>query len=191
MSEEMNNQNDLNEEDIENAEAQAAEAKPKLDLVSRVALITTAVLVVLSIVLLIFIISNERDTSVIKIDIERGEQETLTFDNLALIPGEQSEYKLELNVGSTQKYDLHLDFRETHDGDLKKYARAKIIVEDEVIFDDLLSKLLEKASFSLPIDLKEKKSASIGLIYYLPEEIGNEAQDTEATFELTITAGNE
>lgn len=158
--------------------------------VVRVILIATAVLLLLGIILFIAVIFNDKDTSVIKVKLEKGENETIAFENLALLPGEQCEYNVELTVGSAKKYDLTLDFNETREGELKKYACAKISVSGEVIFDDLFTKLFEKRSFSLPIDLSEQDSTRINLLYYLPETVGNEAQDTAADFTLVINAGN-
>ena len=157
---------------------------------ARIILITTIVLVLIAIVLFVAVAFNEKDTSVIKVKLDSGENEKISFENLALIPGEQCEYEIELSVGSVKKYDLKLEFAEKKDGALKRFACAKVIVDGKVVFDDVLFKLFEKGTIELPIDLSEKDNTKIDLIYYLPDSIGNEAQETEATFDLIITANN-
>ena len=40
-------------------------------------------------------------------------------------------------------------------------------------------------------DFRENKNTELKVIYYLPLDVGNEAKNAEAIFELQLTASNE
>jgi hypothetical protein len=68
---------------------------------------------------------------------------------------------------------------------------VKIISGDEVICDELLAKVFEDDDIVLPVDFAEDKNTELKIVYYLPVDIGNEAKNAEAVFELLLTASNE
>ena len=43
----------------------------------------------------------------------------------------------------------------------------------------------------VPVNFKEKTNTEFNVVYYMPEEVGNEAQNAAARFELKLTASNE
>ena len=85
-----------------------------------------------------------------------------------------------------------LDFVDTdEEKTLKKYARVKIVADGEVISDELLADAFEKEKIVLPVDFDDKKNTELKIVYYLPLDVGNEAKNAEAVFELLLTASNE
>jgi dihydroneopterin aldolase len=89
-------------------------------------------------------------------------------------------------------YDVSLVFVDKDkDMTLKHYARVKIMLGEEVVCDELLADVFENDDIVLDVDLTEKKSTELKIVYYLPIEIGNEAKNAEAVFELQLTASNE
>ena len=136
-------------------------------------------------------VSTEDERSVVEVHLEEGKTETVSFENLCLVPGEQCEYELSFRKGTADRYDLSFDFAELKEGTLKKYARAKIESKGETLYDSLLFDLLEEESLSFTVDFKEKINTELKIIYYLPIDVGNEAQNAEALFELRLTASNE
>ncbi len=127
----------------------------------------------------------------IEVKLEDGKTELLAFENLSLVPGEKCEYIVKLEKSGADKYDLNLDFVEIEEKTLKNYARVKIIANDEVIRDELLAEVFENEDIVLPIDFKENKNTELTIVYYLPIDVGNEAKNAEAIFELLLTASNE
>ena len=90
-----------------------------------------------------------------------------------------------------KKYDLSLDFVEIGNKSLKNFAYVKIISNGDVVCDKLLATVFEDQDVVLPVDFNEGKNTEITIVYYLPIDVGNEAKNAEAAFELLLTASNE
>ena len=67
----------------------------------------------------------------------------------------------------------------------------KIVANGEVISDELLADAFEKEKIVLPVDFDEGENTELKIVYYLPLDVGNEAKNAEAVFELLLTASNE
>lgn len=156
---------------------------------------------VLSIVLSVFVLGGaalwtyltvtEEERSAIEVHLEEGKTETVSFENLCLIPGERCEYELALDGGRAKQYKVAFDFVEIKEGTLKNYACARIESKTGVLYDGLLAPLLEEnGTLKVSVDFEEEVNTDLKIIYYLPIEVGNEAQNAEALFELHLTASN-
>ena len=53
------------------------------------------------------------------------------------------------------------------------------------------SHAFEKEKIVLPVDFDEGENTELKIVYYLPLDVGNEAKNAEAVFELLLTASNE
>ena len=157
----------------------------------RIILIAGSVLIVVGVSLMGWMLSTEDERGVIEIKLEDGKTESLAFEDLTLVPGEECEYTIQLEKTSASKYDLELDFVETEEKTLKNYARVKIVANGNVISDELLADAFENEKIFLHVDFDEGKNTELKIVYYLPIEIGNEAKNTEAAFDLLLTASNE
>ena len=157
----------------------------------RIILISASVLIIVGVSLMGWVLATSDDRNAIKVRLEEGKTEAVAFENLALVPGESCEYVIKLSGENSKKYDISLDFVEKQDKNLKKFARVKIISNDEVICDELLQKAFEGDDIVLPVDFSENKNTELIIVYYLPIDVGNEAKNAEAVFELLITASNE
>jgi len=156
----------------------------------QVVLITGGVLIILSVLLLWVIQNNKEAPDVIKVSLEDGVTESLQFESLCLVPGQACEYTLSLKHEEKVRCDLKFDFVETEEKTLKNFARVKMIAGDEVVYDDLLAAAFENENIILPIDFRKGKNTELKIVYYLPIEVGNEAKNAEAVFELQLTASN-
>ena len=135
---------------------------------------------------------TEEERNAMKVHLEEGKTQTVEFESLCLVPGESCEYKLSLDGGRADHYDVIFDFVELKEGTLKNFARARIECKGEALQDLLLAELLEKdKTVTIPIDFDKKKNTELTIVYYMPLEVGNEAQNAEALFELRLTASNE
>ncbi len=131
------------------------------------------------------------DKDVIKIDLGSSEPHTVSFDELGLRPGESCEYILSLNSENAKKYALRFSFEDTDpELTLKDHAYIRIENNGEILYDAKLSDLFAQKDIDVDIDLTNAKKDEIKIIYYMPEDVGNEAQNAEADFNLTITATN-
>lgn len=127
----------------------------------------------------------------IMIDLNAIKPEAVQFNSLSLVPGGQCEYRICLNGTPTERYNVHFDFIETEEKTLKNFARVKILSDDEVLYDDLLASAFEAEDFVFKANFFFKDDIELVIVYYLPAEVGNEAKNAEAAFELLITATNE
>lgn len=160
-------------------------------ILKRIILIAGGVLVIIGVILMAWILDTEDERGVIEVELEDGKTESLAFENLALVPGEECEYTILLKETNARKYDLELDFVETKENTLKNSARVKIIANGEVISDELLADAFEKEKTVLRVDFDEGMNTELKIVYYLPLDVGNEAKKAEAVFDLLLTASNE
>ena len=164
---------------------------PKSNLM-RIILIAGSVLIIVGVSLMGWMLATEDERGVIEVKLEEGKTESLVFEDLSLVPGEECEYTVQLKKTSTSKYDLELDFVDIDDEKtLKNYVRVKIVIDSEVIFDQLLADAFENEKIVLPVDFKKGENTELKIVYYLPLDVGNEAKNSEAVFELLLTASNE
>ena len=159
----------------------------------RIILIAASALIVVGVSIWGWIAATEEERNVIEIKLRSGETESVRFEDLSLVPGEQFEYTLKLEKERASQYDLSLVFVELEEKTLKNFAYVKIISNDgTVVYDELLADAFARErSIDLSVDFRENKNTELKVIYYLPLEVGNEAKNAEAIFELQLTASNE
>ncbi len=158
----------------------------------RIALIASSVLILIGVGLTGWLVATVDDTSVIRVALDEGETEALAFENLALVPGASCEYTIKLKKGAQEEYNLTLDFVETEDRNLKKFAHVQILSSGEVVCDELLEKVLDESeTIVMPVNFKTNQNTELTVRYYLPLDVGNEAKNAEALFHLRLTASNE
>lgn len=130
--------------------------------------------------------ANGNDNN-IDVEIEEGETSVVEFEELGLVPGQSVEYELYLSTGDGPTQCISLDFYETGDSPLKDYVRVTIFLNDEEICDELLGDVMDAGNIVCNADISSGEH-KITLVYYMPEEVGNEAAGAEAWFDLFITA---
>ena len=157
----------------------------------RLVVITSCILILISVVLLAVALATSGIRNEIKVDLDDGKTENVEFDGIALVPGESCEYVIKFKGKSSLKYDTHLKFVEKEEKTLKNFARVKIMSGDEVVYDELLATAFEDDGVDLAVDFFRRKNTELKIVYYMPLDIGNEAKNAEAIFELQITAYNE
>ena len=157
----------------------------------RVILIVGSVMIIVGVSLMTWMLSTADERNVIRVSLDKGDRKPVKFEALSLVPGEEYEYEVKLVRGGADQFDLQFDFVETDDGTLKEYARVKILVEDDVVYDELLANALESDGILLPVDFEQRKNTEFQIVYYLPIDVGNEAKNAESKFGLVLTASNE
>lgn len=157
----------------------------------RVILSAGSALIIAGVIMMGWMRATEDDRRTIEVQMEDGETQSVEFKNLSLVPGEECEYTIKLENSGFGKYDLNLAFVETEEKTLKNFARVKIMAKGEVLCDELLATVFENRDIVLPVDFGEDKNTELRIVYYLPIEVGNEAKNAEAIFELLLTANNE
>lgn len=124
----------------------------------------------------------------VKVEIENGEGETVPFEKLGLVPGDSVTYDLYLSTTDGPTKSVYLEFYEVQDSPLKDFVRVRILVNDEELCDELLGDLMDSGKIDFNMDLSVGDECKVTLVYYMPIEVGNEAANAEAWFDLCITA---
>ncbi len=157
----------------------------------RIALIACSTLILTGAVLSAYFLISANQKQIIKIEIEDSSTENgvlVPFEHLGLAPGEECSYTLIVDVKDANQYDLALAFYEKADGALADYAHVRVESNGEVLRDQRLAELFEDNLLTMHVDLRGKKRERVKITYYLPAEVGNEAQGAEAVFELLVSA---
>ena len=138
-----------------------------------------------------FVHNSPNDDVMMNINLTANGSKTVEFDCLSLIPGESYEYTLALKSDLAGDCSLSIDFKENSEGALKNYAYAKLEADGEIVCDALLSELLSGEPLILDTHLSKKDTVTLKITYYMPIEVGNEAENAKADFDLVITAFSE
>ena len=148
-----------------------------------------SVLILVGVVLTGFLLATEEDSTVIEIYLEYNSSHTVEFEHLGLIPGWETRYQLEFLQTRVDRYDLYVDFvPKDGGGELSNYARVKILSGETEVYDELLADAFRHPSLILPVDFGTKANTALTVVYYLPEDVGNEAKLAEAFFEVRFSA---
>ena len=158
----------------------------------RIIVIPMSILIIIGVILMWWMLDGYNKVNSITIRIEEGESELVEFKHLGLIPGETCEYTIKIK--GEMEFVMRLDFIEHDDPDqtnLKDFAFVKIISGGETILDELLADAFDHEELVLPIDFSKNQNTELTIIYYLPIEVGNEAKNAVADFDLQIKASEE
>lgn len=149
------------------------------------------VLIAVSLGFSLFLFVNRENRQVLKATLKNGET-IVSFEALALVPGEAEEYTLRLTSEMEGDCTLTWHFQEdsSEANDLKEYVRVKVRQGEDILFDKWLCEVLEEEPFSMTCCLDTKEKTEFYITYYMPETVGNEATRTEAKFDLLLTAKN-
>lgn len=133
-----------------------------------------------------------RDKNVIRVDLEPSVTQAVEFEDLCLLPGETGEYRLNLNCETATPYTVTLQFVDRAPTyTLKDHAYVRIEKGDELLAEQRLADAFAAAPLQTVIDTAAEQACHIKITFYLPADVGNEAQNAEADFALLITASNE
>ena len=128
----------------------------------------------------------------IEIDLDDGGKESIHFENLELVPGGSTEYTVTLKSELDGKYKISLEFKdENTDMKLKKYVYVRAEYEGKTVCDELLADVLDGDAVTFDFEMNANEDSELKITYYMPETVGNEAENAEAKFELIINYTNE
>lgn len=155
-------------------------------------LISLSVLILIGIGLMTYFLLNPtKGDAMIRLDLQDDVRKIVHFTDLSLVPGESSEYNLYLSSQYEDDYLISLQFSETEDRMLKEYAFVRVECEGEVLCDKRLSEVLDSEPLTCTRKLSEDSECKVKVTYYLPADVGNEAESTSTDFSLMILATNE
>lgn len=131
------------------------------------------------------------DEGMIRVNVSANGTEIVEFEDLHVLPGEESNYQLALYSPVNGPARVTLSFDEKAEGTLKNFVFVKITNEaGEVVCDLLLAEAMTQ-EFSFDAELGRKDPCELSVTYYMPEDVTNEAKNASALFDLVICACNE
>ena len=123
----------------------------------QIILIVGSALILGGVSLLGWILTSDAEQGVIEVELKDGKTQTVEFENLSLVPGEECEYTIKLEKSGSDRCEVNLNFVETEEKTLKNFAYVKIIANDVIICDELLAKVFEGDDIVLQVDFSENK----------------------------------
>lgn len=140
-----------------------------------------------------FMFDMYKDKTVINVELSEDENytETIEFEYLNIAPGESIDYTLNIDVEYDGEFDIVISFSDNDESlTLKEYAYARVTMGDTEICDVLLKDLFKSDELRISAETAGDKKTTIKITYYMLESVGDEAQNAEANFTVTVTAEN-
>ena len=130
-------------------------------------------------------IAHEEFEENITLSKEGATNATLCVQNLTLCPSTSRTYTVHLKCKASGTYRILLDYEEKNDGGLKPFVNVTVRVGGEDAWQGTLAELLDGQTVpTLTGELQAKEPFDVQVIYTMPEQVGNEAQDTFSDFEI-------
>ena len=156
----------------------------------RLLLIILSLMILIGCAMVYLVIRHGHDGNVIKMDVQHEQPQKVEFSQLAMVPGGKSEYIINPYRYVPGVYNLTFNFTDTDPGYSAFDQLVHVYVEcDGVVYcDKSLAEIFESEDFTITIDLTDEVWEEVKLVYYIPEDVGNEIQGAAADFELFIIA---
>ncbi len=105
-----------------------------------------------------------------------------------IAPGVEQVYFLPMTVTEGGNYQVTFAFENTGEEDsLSKYLDTEIRLNDEKVDGAKLSELLAGKQVVMPLELEKGAEVEVEIVYVMGLDVGDEAQNTKASFKLTLT----
>ncbi len=114
----------------------------------------------------------------------RGIDVTLTD----FLPGESRTYEILLKNEGDKEYELAMRFKKSGQDTLAPFIDVTVKIGEEQLLAKKLSEAFTSEEISLPVNLEVGSETKIEITYSMDLEVGDEAQKTEADFEIQIYA---
>lgn len=117
---------------------------------------------------------------------------TVEIHDLALLPATSRTYTVHLRCKASGTYRVSLAYEEKANGGLKPFVNVTVKAGDEIMWNGTLQALLNgKTIPGFSAELQAEDPFDVQVIYEMPQEVGNEAKDTFADFDVHFTIEKE
>ena len=137
---------------------------------------------------LIFFIARAHDQfhNDFAITVDGVTEKTLKVPSLQLVPGSEKEYDVHVKCEATGLYQVEVFYYEKNDGGLKNFVNAVMMLGDERVHEGALLELIGGEPVKFDWTFREDEEMTLTIRYEMPDEIGNEAKNTSAGFDVKI-----
>lgn len=117
---------------------------------------------------------------------------TVAVHDLALLPAASRTYTVHLRCKASGTYRVSLVYEEKENGGLKPFVNVTLKAKDEIVWNGTLQALLDSdVNLNFLAELQAEDAYDVQITYDMPQEIGNEAKDTFADFDVHFTIEKE
>lgn len=113
--------------------------------------------------------------------------EDMQIKGLEVHPSESVDYKVLFKAKVTGTYNINMDFTEVEDGGLKEFIVVTIKNGDTLIYEQSLLETLSGEAISFDCNITANEPYVIDVKYKMPIEVGNEAMNAKASFDIKFT----
>ncbi len=145
------------------------------------------VVLIISLILILYLLGdcNGVDDRVM-IDSDGVVSEEYEVNSLELYPGADHKFEVSISTKVSGNFNVTLNFSEISDGGLKPFIIVDIIYNDELVKSERLSTLLNGDAITFEGEVKTSRSSNLKIIYKMPIETDDTAQDTTASFNVGL-----
>ena len=122
------------------------------------------------------------------VEADGSTSETLSVENLLLLPAGSAEYAVALACKETGEYLFRLEFEEKTVSALKNYVSVTVLDGEKELARVSLKDAFDGAAVTFKRDMQAETDSKILLRYTMAREAGNDAQGAEAAFDIVLTA---
>ncbi len=138
---------------------------------------------------MIWMLLAKHNADNIKVRVEVDIPQQVAIRDTEIVPGYENEYCVKVTADRPGEYDLTFSFIEKGNSDNALKDNLYILIEyDGVVYCHNTLSALYEGGPTISLDLERRKAQDIKVVYYIPEEVGNEIKGNIADFDLFITA---
>lgn len=156
-----------------------------------IAIAIPVLILIVAVILIIYLLSdcNGVDGTIV-IESDGVASEEITVENLELYPGDCKTVELAILSKVSGTYNFSLKFNEVADGGLKQFVIVDVYYDDEIISSETLSSLLGGKDINFDCNVEVSTRSVLKIIYKMPIETDDTAQDTTSSFIVALKIEN-
>ncbi len=159
-----------------------------MKIINRILIVLISLAVCVGIGLLIWVLVAKDDTvREVTLNSEGDTVEELSFTAENFLPGDVREYTILVHGEAGGEFDFTFTASPSSQGTLWKYLDFEIVYKEQSRSASLAA-MFDGTVFAFNVTMDGKESAQFTVRYKMPKEVGNEAENLESDFSLTLSA---
>lgn len=142
-------------------------------------------IIIIFLFIIFILLFNSPRSSNFEINVLKDDERIINFTDLELIPGVDSKYNITLNCPLKKELNVELMFTEIKTSLFRNFLYTKIIVEEDIIYEGLLSDLLNNRLIFTKV-VNKSEPLVIKVVYCLDKDVGNEIMNQEIEIDLVV-----